>query len=858
MNLEKKHQMLTKHNNFNDLFPHLAYTESESNGILYLLEGAEVGMAWLSNPLAGATERTINSMSQALQLYSWKAGSMVQISLISSSYLEPLFEEHDTIHNNYEESARKMTKARLSHWDLGTKKPIEKFQNTTAKDFYLVISAKMPIKGDLPTDKELFEYEEHFNKVSAALKSAGFSMTCLKPRGLAFIFNMILNPEKVNKQWGESFEYDESKPLREHFLDKGSAVHIHKDHIQINDNFVSVLTIKNYPKQHSIFEMRRLCGDTDHGEKNFTGNFMVTLNIQIFDFEKLEEELSRKKKINQAQAFGPSAKWFPSIGKKKVEFDALFDYLEEGDKPVKSYMVVTLIEKSKKALDEKIQFATTYLKDYLGLSFLADRFFTLPIFLDTFPLSANPRITTELQRYKTMSTSQTVQFAPILADWKGTGTPSLIFFSRSGQIITFDPFDSKLAKNGAIFAESGAGKSFLANAMISTEYCKEKSKIFVIDVGGSYKKLCHVLGGEFIDFDPKDNFILNPFEVVSRGEGEKKEDEAIVINILCSIIEMMCAKVSSSGEIRDPLSAKQSNILGEMITTLYREKKDNSSIDELSHRLYEHPEKDVQEMAYRLYKFTSKSSTGKFFNGKSTVSFSNSKMIVLELKHLEGMGPQVMGVVLFMMMSMIADYSFRSDQSIRKLLIIDEAWGILKNAPDEVVAFLENFYRRIRKSNGAVFIITQSIEDLYESSAGIAIANNSPNKLYLGQTESSVDRAIKKDYVKFTEFQKKLIVSTVNQKPHYSEVFIDAGDLGWGVARLIVDRYHALLYSTEGEEVQAMDNLVELGLTYHESILAYMHQNNWLEGNLKIEFEQLYKKNTLFRNIASRNTASIQ
>lgn len=838
MNLNNRHRFLTRHNRLTELFPHAAYikTRDDSNTI-FIMEGVEqsaIGMAWISHPMSGVDEKAVNSMAQSLQIHTWKPGSTVQFNLVASNNLEGLLNEHETIHDNYDEMAYKMTQMRIKAWREGSMTPMESYQETIARDMYVVVSAKLPIEGVVPTDKELEHAESHFTRFETSINEAGFNLLNLSQKGLSYVFNSILNPT-MDANWRNDFEYDEMEPVRNHFLDKGSVAESHKDYIKINDYYSTMLTVKKLPVTHSMVRMAGLLGDVAGGEGMLGGNMMISLNIEIPNTESLRDKLSLKKAWNDKQAKAGAGRWFSSIGRREQEFDSLFECLEEGDKPVRGYLSVMLLEPSKQQLEEKVEKAKAFFKNSIKTTFFQDKYFVLPIFLDSFPLACNPAIAQELQRYKTMATSQIVQFAPVLSDWKGTGTQSLTLFSRSGQMMGFDPYDSKQSKNGIITARSGSGKSFLSNALITTEFCKKKSMQFIIDIGGSYEKLCDSFGGTYIDFDPSTNFVINPFEAVGRDDAE----EANVINMLVGIVEMMAVKVSSSGDISDTLNAKESNVLTEIITNIYREMGGKGSIDEIVHRLKAHEDQTVRDMAYRLYRFTSDSETGKFFNGKSTVSIAGSKMTVLELKHLESMGPHIMSVALFLMMSMIADAAFHTDRGVRKLILIDEAWGILKKAPEEVKQFIETFYRRVRKSNGSTWIVTQSIEDLYESDVGVAIANNSQYKIFLGQSASSIENSRKNNYIVLSDYQRDLMASTASKPPYYSEMYIDADEMGFGVARLIVDRYHGLVYSTTATEVAAINKYVAEGLSYHEAILEVMYHEGSLKGELLEEYNSI-------------------
>jgi len=87
-----------------------------------------------------------------------------------------------------------------------------------------------------------------------------------------------------------------------------------------------------------------------------------------------------------------------------------------------------------------------------------------------------------------------IPLLPLFADWPGTGTPTLNFVSRNGQLINVSLFDSGYNYNCCIAAQSGSGKSFLTNEII-VSYLTEGARIWVIDVGRSYQNLAETLDG---------------------------------------------------------------------------------------------------------------------------------------------------------------------------------------------------------------------------------------------------------------------------------------------------------------------------------------------------------------------------
>src|SRR3546814_9013067 len=79
---------------------------------------------------------------------------------------------------------------------------------------------------------------------------------------------------------------------------------------------------------------------------------------------------------------------------------------------------------------------------------------------------------------------------PIQTDLRGGGSPARRYVDRKGQLVTLDLFDPRINNyNFVVAAESGAGKSFLLNDLCR-QYYAQNALIRIIDIGGSYRKLC--------------------------------------------------------------------------------------------------------------------------------------------------------------------------------------------------------------------------------------------------------------------------------------------------------------------------------------------------------------------------------
>lgn len=247
-------------------------------------------------------------------------------------------------------------------------------------------------------------------------------------------------------------------------------------------------------------------------------------------------KLETKRQFTANQAVGPLLNIVPQLAIRKHNFDLLFDALNDGDRPIRTYFGMVLFcdphEES-----QAVSNARTYYRE-LGFQLLEDRYFGLPYFLNCLPLGAELSQVQVSNRYITMATRHAIPLLPMFADWSGTGSPVLNFISRSGQLVNVSLFDSGSNFNCCIAAQSGSGKSFLTNEII-VNYLTEGAQIWVIDVGRSYQNLADTLDGEFMEFTADKQICLNPFELVQNWE-----DEADVVAGLVTAMAAPTEKLS--------------------------------------------------------------------------------------------------------------------------------------------------------------------------------------------------------------------------------------------------------------------------------------------------------------------------
>ncbi len=146
-----------------------------------------------------------------------------------------------------------------------------------------------------------------------------------------------------------------------------------------------------------------------------------------------------------------------------------------------------------------------------------------------------------------------------------------------------------------------------------------------------------------------------------------------------------------------------------------------------------------------------------------------------------------------------------------------------ENKKSRIAVFIEHFYRKSRKYSGSIIIVTQSVNDLYESPVGRAIAENSANMFLLGQTEETIESLKRSGRLTVSEGGFHLLKTVHTIGGAYSEIFIKS-KRGIGVGRLIVSDVQKLLYSTHPDDVYAISQHRKRGLSVPEAIQAVLSE----------------------------------
>jgi len=685
------------------------------------------------------------------------------------------------------------------------------------RDFRLLISVRYPGKQESgmrrflagrgqeeprqDIEKLLAVAAEGKEAVVGALGTAYLQPEVVPPDRLIRFLYEVLNPGHP-MQADDVPPWDPEVEIREQAVFADTDIRLEEDAVLLDGRVLKTLSVKHYPNATVLGRANELLGSLFDNQRQLPCPFLLNLSVLKLGERELRSVQSKAAATLNQQGM---ISMIPRLGLKKEDYEYVLKALEEGKELVRASLSLALFAPGKDAVRNVAAQAISLWKTQ-GFTLQDDRFIVLPLFLSMLPLGHCQEVDRLLKRGKTMLTSSAAHLAPVQADWKGTGTPTLAFASRRGQVMFADLFDSDGNYNAVVTAASGSGKSFLVNELI-TSYLGVGGRVWVIDVGRSYQKLADHLGGEFIVFSRENPLCLNPFSKV-RSASDLEEEADVLLSLLCQ----MASPSREAGDL-------ERSFLEKALRGAYGQKGAQATVTDVARVLREgFGDPRAHDLATMLFPYTSEGRYGRFFEGEANIAF-HGNFVVLELEELKGKR-ELQEVVLLLIIFHVSRDMYFGRRDVPKLMIIDEAWDLL--AGGNTARFIEHGYRRFRKYGGAAVTVAQSLADFYREDVGEvgkAILENSDFMFLLRQKPESLEMLRKEDKLVISRLAFDLLKSVHTSPGRYSEIFLKT-PRGWGIGRLIVDRFSYYLYTTRPDEVEALRRLMEGGKTLEEAIVC--------------------------------------
>lgn len=374
------------------------------------------------------------------------------------------------------------------------------------------------------------------------------------------------------------------------------------------------------------------------------------------------------------------------------------------------------------------------------------------------------------------------------------------------------------ARNFAIFAPTGEGKSFLANNILR-QYFENNIRLVIIDLGGSYSKFAKLYPNDHIilRYEQGKNLGINPFYIANPDDltAERLEDLSVfLLELLASGKET--TKIEEVAIKKVLRYYYQNNVDGiHSLARLYQ------FIDDKKDTLLK--ELNIQDHYFNLYDFLHILSEyvddglySFLFNVSEdqTYKIEDKRLIVFEMDEVKD-NKEILSVMLKLIKSAIQRTIWKN-KAEKGIILFDEFAKQLKF--ENVLESVEFYYQAIRKQNGAIGIILQSINQLPNNSISASILENTQVVYSLRNEKGYEDLKNRLSLSNHDLNQLKSIRNNLMGNRKYTEMFIKIGKES-NIFRLEVPKEVFAAYLTDGQE--------------NETIMAIYEKTNNMETAIK-------------------------
>lgn len=615
------------------------------------------------------------------------------------------------------------------------------------KKFFSLIKNSVPIINKSIHDIRIKKIEELSKTVITALRNSGVQVERMTDQNIIDLLYQHLNPSR--SEILDIREIQSDKTLREQLV--YNACEVNFDSIYIDGYYFRAINLYFRPDAVNFYDLlntlNQLVPDCD-----------ISISINTNEQDKLQKQLQNKANIAKGVAGFSLIANHEAIAKSQEAELLIEDTKQTNQKFFEYSFCVVLRDRSLEKLTEKSNVAILAFRNFGEADGIIDDINTMKLYLSVLPNHSYLN-----ERKHIFNSEALCQMLPLSREWTGCTIPKLLFQTEDDQLLPLDLFDPKLsAKHGLIIGQTGAGKSFTTNFLLTNFFIENKNNhIIIIDIGGSYRKLCKLFGGSYLDIELSEEFAFNPLPNKSDAivSEEPFEIEPDVVSNISLLIQKMTNKKAYTNEeqvvidtaIQNTYKSDKENILlQDLVFTLKNFKSESKNKNEIA-----------KEFASSLELFTS-GRYGKLFNRPSKLNL-NDRIVVFDLQKL-GEDLKLQSIIFFVIQTAI--YGKLKNINLKKMIVIDEGWRFFD---DETGALLiSNLYRTARKFNAAIYAISQSPLEFLNTKAANAMISNSYIKYVL---------RIKSGFELLTQFgltqqDREKVENLRLEKGKFSEVFV--------------------------------------------------------------------------------------
>lgn len=796
-----------------DWLPYRVYDPSSR---LYI-NARSKGFVLSVTPLIGADERTGEILGSFFS-EGLPAGACLQVLHLASPRISrivaPWFAPRYVQGGVYEAIARHRARRLYGLvWESGSADaPFH------ARHHQVIVSVGVPASSST-TQEELKQIRDG---LIAMLKSLNLGVAEVGPQELIGIIDDLTSPTTAPQD--DSVPYNPNDPIAAQAIRHDIELVVQEDRMQLRterfratgkvddgvpeiglvypDAFdVRHFAVRNMPQRWAPWECARLIGDLFTDKLRFPCPAATVLCLVYPDQEAASAKAGFKFMRTTSLAGTRSARFLPRIGEQAAEWQHVQSELQEGRRLVRVFYGLTTF--SPLGSGDRHERAVKSIYKAAGWDLADERFLQIQGLLTAMPLTLADGLAADmerLRRFKTVLSTTAANIAPMQGEYLGGTHPHLLFIGRRGQPFFWSPFENEAGNhNVAICGKSGSGKSVLLQEMCAA-LRGAGAQVVVIDDGRSFEHSVKLQGGRFVEFTMKAGFCLNPFSMINGERAEEDDDYRL------DCFGMVKAIVGQMARHSAQLSDTERGLIDRAVNAVWLEHATGATISAVGEALAAMDSVVARDLAIALAPFMVGGTYSAFFEGQATLEL-DSDFTVFEMSDLAAR-EELRSVVLSAIMFMTSQAMTRTPRHLRKLLLIDEAWSMLKGG--SMGEFVETYARTCRKYGGALATATQSLNDYYKSDGATAALENSDWMLILQQKAETIADFRRAKRLDMDDRTETLIRSLKRSGSDYSEVFIKGPETE-AIGRLVLDDYSATLFSSSPQTFAAIDAEIARG-----------------------------------------------
>ncbi|MGO9063578.1 MAG: VirB4 family type IV secretion system protein [Myxococcaceae bacterium] len=596
------------------------------------------------------------------------------------------------------------------------------------------------------------------DRLRARLAVAGVSSRELEPQDVWQLHYELLNPGRARKPgarcpdvalvdnlWTEALARREGRHVREYTEAETlcfESISEERGYFRQGGLLRRVATLKVLPEART----RPFCGQPlqalGHPLSGHSFGYTLSVAVRIRPQGRAKFLLNQQHKLVSAlrslvqQVSGDDARRAVDDADKQGAIRALFSELSALSSKLADVSVSLLLDADTlDELDARTEAARNAFRLLGNSELLVEGAAQLPCYFSLFPGAGAYQV-----RRKGCTTRNAADLLPLFAPWRGGAAADTLFTTPLATTLRFGLFDSSLgnAFHGLMCADTGAGKSLTAGALVTDAFIAGKDAILV-DNGGSWSRLTRVLGGTLVEVTL--NTSLCPFlcyrDMLDREElartGVEQLDSALVQEVVGFL--QVCVEDRELPSFTVP----QQNLVGQAVARTYQERfrmrqDDRPLMGDFQlalHRQSEdaglHPEdRALAALLVRRLDLFCSGTYARFLNRASTLRY-DGRLLTFEMGAIAKDALLKRIALAAVMGTVTARAASRRNKTV---CAIDEAHDYLGDSA-AADAFLGKAYAKMRKFDVAMWAISQKFEDFLRSRAAATIIGNSFLKLFL-------------------------------------------------------------------------------------------------------------------------------